>query len=230
MIICVAGTPAKDGQEDFATIIITRDAMLNFHLHWPDRIVARTVTAKAASLTWVRTAFRQMRYGLGARAVHRSVRGVRGANRHSNGRPALGRTTAMAVNVKNSHVRRQSIASTQRVEGHVSITATQGRRDQSRATPCPPKAVACIRCPPGRDTGGMTGSIRNRSGSDIGHPRDAPGVRYPGPPYPRETRAGVQVNRHHGIWQVRVDGVFLGDYHQEEHARAAAALFRRSPP
>ncbi|WP_235857927.1 hypothetical protein [Marimonas lutisalis] len=42
-------------------------------------------------------------------------------------------------------------------------------------------------------------------------------------------RGGVQVNERNGIWEVQVDGKFLGDYHQKEHALAAAALHRLSP-
>jgi hypothetical protein len=42
-------------------------------------------------------------------------------------------------------------------------------------------------------------------------------------------RGGVQVRERNGIWEVRVDGKFRGDYHQKEHALAAAALHRLSP-
>lgn len=38
----------------------------------------------------------------------------------------------------------------------------------------------------------------------------------------------VQARERSGIWEVRVDGVFRGDYHQKEHALAAAALARLS--
>jgi hypothetical protein len=41
-------------------------------------------------------------------------------------------------------------------------------------------------------------------------------------------RSGVQVRERNGIWEVRVDGKFHGDYHQKEHALAAAALVRLS--
>jgi len=41
-------------------------------------------------------------------------------------------------------------------------------------------------------------------------------------------RDGVQVRERNGIWQVRVDGRFHGDYHQKEHALAAAALHKLS--
>lgn len=40
---------------------------------------------------------------------------------------------------------------------------------------------------------------------------------------------GVQVRERSGIWQVKVDGKFRGDYHQKEHALAAAALHKLSP-
>ncbi|MDO6588335.1 hypothetical protein Q4543_22850 [Salipiger sp. 1_MG-2023] len=42
-------------------------------------------------------------------------------------------------------------------------------------------------------------------------------------------RGGVQVWERNGIWKVQVDGKFRGDYHQKEHALAAAALHRLSP-
>jgi hypothetical protein len=42
-------------------------------------------------------------------------------------------------------------------------------------------------------------------------------------------RSGVQVRERNGIWQVQVDGKFHGDYHQKEHALAAAALHKLSP-
>ncbi|MCR9147095.1 MAG: hypothetical protein NXH74_07820 [Rhodobacteraceae bacterium] len=42
-------------------------------------------------------------------------------------------------------------------------------------------------------------------------------------------RGGVQVRERNGIWQVQVDGKFRGDYHQREHALAAAALHKLSP-
>ncbi|MCT8328951.1 hypothetical protein [Albidovulum sediminis] len=41
-------------------------------------------------------------------------------------------------------------------------------------------------------------------------------------------RGGVQVRERNGIWQVQVDGKFRGDYHQKEHALAAAALHKLS--
>lgn len=34
----------------------------------------------------------------------------------------------------------------------------------------------------------------------------------------------VQLKERGGIWELRVDGVFRGDYHLKEHGRAAAAL------
>lgn len=42
-------------------------------------------------------------------------------------------------------------------------------------------------------------------------------------------RGGVQVRERNGIWEVEVDGKFRGDYHQKEHALAAAALHKLSP-
>ncbi|MBS0123337.1 hypothetical protein KB874_04260 [Aestuariicoccus sp. KMU-90] len=41
-------------------------------------------------------------------------------------------------------------------------------------------------------------------------------------------RGGVQVRERNGIWEVQVDGEFRGDYHQKEHALAAAALHKLS--
>lgn len=38
----------------------------------------------------------------------------------------------------------------------------------------------------------------------------------------------VQVRERNGIWEVKVDGAFRGDYHQREHAVAAAALHKLS--
>ena len=42
-------------------------------------------------------------------------------------------------------------------------------------------------------------------------------------------RGGVQVRERNGIWEVNIDGKFRGDYHQKEHALAAAALHKLSP-
>jgi len=42
------------------------------------------------------------------------------------------------------------------------------------------------------------------------------------------SRDWVQVRERNGIWEVRVDGVFHGDYHQKEHALAAAAVVKKS--
>ena len=39
---------------------------------------------------------------------------------------------------------------------------------------------------------------------------------------------GVQVCERNGVWEVRVDGKFRGDYHQKEQALAAAALHKLS--
>ncbi|WP_143526310.1 hypothetical protein [Roseivivax lentus] len=38
---------------------------------------------------------------------------------------------------------------------------------------------------------------------------------------------GIEVFKKNGIWKVTLDGKFRGDYHQEEHALAAAALLDR---
>ncbi|MCV2866949.1 hypothetical protein, partial [Defluviimonas sp. WL0075] len=64
-------------------------------------------------------------------------------------------------------------------------------------------------------------------------------VEHPGPPEKLERRgrsaqklakrSGVQVRERNGIWEVKVDGKFHGDYHQEEHALAAAVLLKLSP-
>lgn len=44
----------------------------------------------------------------------------------------------------------------------------------------------------------------------------------------RAQRGGVQVRERNGIWEVTADGKFRGDYHQKEHAVAAAALVKLS--
>ena len=41
-------------------------------------------------------------------------------------------------------------------------------------------------------------------------------------------QGGVEVLERNGIWEVQVDGKFRGDYHQKEHALAAAALHKLS--
>lgn len=61
------------------------------------------------------------------------------------------------------------------------------------------------------------------------------------PPGPAKCRGGqdpskqtpaqrdrVQVRERNGIWEVKVDGRFRGDYHQKEHALAAAAFLKSS--
>ena len=51
----------------------------------------------------------------------------------------------------------------------------------------------------------------------------------PGPYQERFARRDrVQVCERNGIWEVKVDGKFRGDYHQKEHALAAAALHKLS--
>jgi hypothetical protein len=45
---------------------------------------------------------------------------------------------------------------------------------------------------------------------------------------PAERPGGIQVRARHGVWEVTVDGRFYGDYHQEEHALAAAAEVERT--
>lgn len=46
----------------------------------------------------------------------------------------------------------------------------------------------------------------------------------PTPPRPVVEPVRVQLQERSGIWEVRVDGVFWGDYHLKEHGLAAAAL------
>lgn len=41
-------------------------------------------------------------------------------------------------------------------------------------------------------------------------------------------RGGVQVRERNGVWEVKIDGKFRGDYHQKEQALAAAALHKLS--
>lgn len=65
-------------------------------------------------------------------------------------------------------------------------------------------------------------AIDEQSGSPEGQARDRPFMN-------RQTRIDrVQVRERNGIWEVKVDGKFRGDYHQKEHALAAAALHRLS--
>ena len=45
---------------------------------------------------------------------------------------------------------------------------------------------------------------------------------------PPARRDRTQVRERNGIWEVKVDGKFRGDYHQKEHALAAAALLKLS--
>lgn len=73
------------------------------------------------------------------------------------------------------------------------------------------------------------GEVRVTKGSDE---RDgATSVRVPeakrtpaSPSRPVNQPDRVQLKEKGGIWEVRVDGVFRGDYHLKEHALAAAAL------
>lgn len=48
------------------------------------------------------------------------------------------------------------------------------------------------------------------------------------PPLPGVEQDRVRVRERNGIWEVRVDGAFLGNYQKSEHARTAAALARLS--
>lgn len=51
------------------------------------------------------------------------------------------------------------------------------------------------------------------------------------PPHPYRPTAKaerVRVRERNGIWEVKVDGVFHGDYHEQGNAMAAAALARLS--
>lgn len=44
--------------------------------------------------------------------------------------------------------------------------------------------------------------------------------------HPEATSERVRTRERNGIWEVKVDGVFYGDYHVQGHALAAAALAR----
>lgn len=48
------------------------------------------------------------------------------------------------------------------------------------------------------------------------------------PPVPGIAQDRVRVRERNGIWEVRVDGAFLGDYQKPEFAQAAAALAKLS--
>jgi len=54
---------------------------------------------------------------------------------------------------------------------------------------------------------------------------DPPPAGCPSPHVPQDR---VKVRERRGVWAVSVDGIFKGDYHREEHARAAAALAKLS--
>ncbi|WP_246237470.1 hypothetical protein [Halovulum dunhuangense] len=58
------------------------------------------------------------------------------------------------------------------------------------------------------------------------HP-EGTGSRGPSAQYPAK-QGRVQVRERSGIWEVRLDGKFRGDYHRKEHALAAAALLKQS--
>lgn len=49
------------------------------------------------------------------------------------------------------------------------------------------------------------------------------------PSLPMARSEGVKVVARSGVWEVRVDGAFLGDYHSKQDALAAAALANTSP-
>lgn len=58
-------------------------------------------------------------------------------------------------------------------------------------------------------------------------PRDEQSLRPLGEPVLRTIRGErVQTRERNGIWEVRVDEAFHGDYHRKEHALAAAAVAR----
>lgn len=61
-------------------------------------------------------------------------------------------------------------------------------------------------------------------------PRLSRGTRSPRPSTTQPAqRERIQVRERNGIWEVRADGIFRGDYHRKENALAAAALLRLSP-
>jgi hypothetical protein len=78
--------------------------------------------------------------------------------------------------------------------------------------------------PPSADAGA---NARDRSEGSVRHPH----VTAMGGFISAATAAAeadhVQVRLRNGIWEVKVDGVFRGDYHREEDARAAAETLRR---
>ncbi|SDJ35126.1 hypothetical protein [Lutimaribacter saemankumensis] len=64
---------------------------------------------------------------------------------------------------------------------------------------------------------------------DAEHPKPPKAPERPGMSKQKSTsRPGVQVRERNGIWEVKVDGKFYGDYHQKERALAAAALLKLS--
>ncbi|MFD1510907.1 hypothetical protein [Lacimonas salitolerans] len=74
----------------------------------------------------------------------------------------------------------------------------------------------------------QTGSL-NPSAADTAPAPDAPAISMPvflqeRPPQSER----VQIKEGNGIWEVRIDGTFRGDYVQKSHALEAAALLKRS--
>jgi hypothetical protein len=73
----------------------------------------------------------------------------------------------------------------------------------------------------------VPGSMKERQGDAPQRvSREKPMPELPSGPATYSDR--VQIKQRGGIWEVRVDGVFRGDYHLKEHALAAAAQARLS--
>ena len=84
---------------------------------------------------------------------------------------------------------------------------------------CTPTDRACALCPDVRALGVKEPDMTDKHAVP---PRRGPNqVPAMDPPV---QRGGVQVRERNGIWEVKVDGKFHGDYHQKDHALAAAAL------
>ncbi len=73
----------------------------------------------------------------------------------------------------------------------------------------------------------LLGELRAADG-----PEAEPPAEPPPPPEAVEEADGaperVQVRMRNGVWEVKADGTFRGDYHKKEHAVAAAALLKLS--
>jgi len=69
--------------------------------------------------------------------------------------------------------------------------------------------------------------IRSKTKMAVEPPRSELAKRAPSSA-PKKLAKRIEVRQRNGIWEVKVDGTFRGDYHQREHAQAAAAILKLS--